>query len=235
MTKLVIHGVIWQLVSAIVAASQIATAQTSTVAPIVNRRAVWQAPSGFTQKTLEQCPDRSFPALGACLVAEMRRLGASEAAVAFAHRLDNEAYLRDLQMTGKVDVAYIYYPFRANENEGCLLVNGSPAIVDVDALALLPQSSMRRDPAYTALLAQYPKLSMWPGDRSGKVDPVVVEIGPDRTQRFIVHYRLRDGCHACAQIGVVSFAFEFERTGRLLGVKYLNVRQIGPDTARLPN
>jgi len=132
-----------------------------------------------------------------------------------------------------VDVAYVYYPFRANENEGCLLVNGNPVLIDVDALDSLPQSGMHRDPAYVSLVAQYPKLSMWPGDRNGKLDPVVAEIAPDRTRRFVVHYRFRDGCHACAQIGAASFGFEFDHNGRFLRAKYLEIRRTGSKAAQV--
>jgi len=122
--------------------------------------------------------------------------------------------------------------FAPTRTTGCLLVNGNPALINVDALDALPQSSMHRDPAYISLLAQYPKISIWPGDRSGKVDPVVVEILPDRTQRFIVHYRLRDGCHACAQIGQASFGFEFDRNGRFLQAEYFGIRAMDLKTAQ---
>jgi hypothetical protein len=201
-----------------------AGAVRASMAQTVEPGAVWKPPLNYIITIHQDCQNLSFPALGGCFVTEMQRLGASQQAVGFAEQLQNEGFLRDLQRTGKVDVAYVYYPFRANENDGCLLVNGNPALINVDALDALPQSSMHRDPAYISLLAQYPKISIWPGDRSGKVDPVVVEILPDRTQRFIVHYRLRDGCHACAQIGQASFGFEFDRNGRFLQAEYFGIR-----------
>ena len=191
----------------------------------VTPHAVWNPPPNFMDKVHQDCRNLSFPALGTCFVTEMQRLGASQDAVAFAHQLQNEAYLHDLQVTGRVDVAYVYYPFRANENEGCLLVNGNPALIDVDALNSLPQSSMKADPGYISLLGRYPNVSIWPGDRSGKVDPVLSEIKPDQTQRFVVHYRLRDGCHACAQVGIASFGFDFDRNDRFLGAKYLKIHR----------
>jgi hypothetical protein len=209
-----------------------AGAVRASMAQTVEASAVWKPPLNYIVTIHQDCQNLSFPALGGCFATEMQRLGASQEAVAFAQQLQNEGFLRDLQRTGKVDVAYVYYPFRANENDGCLLVNGNPALINVDALDSLAESSMHRDPAYISLLAQYPKTSIWPGDRSGKVDPVVVEILPNRTQRFIVHYRLRDGCHACAQLGQASFGFEFDRYGRFLQAKYLGIRGADLKTAQ---
>ncbi|MBV8553041.1 MAG: hypothetical protein JOY54_17230 [Acidobacteriaceae bacterium] len=194
-------------------------------APKVGPDAVWNAPQDFIRKVHEACRDVSFPALGACFVKEMQRLGASPEAAAFADRLHGEAYLSDLQGTGNVEVAYVYYPFRANENEGCVLVNGNPALIDVDALRSLPQASMQSDGVYRSLLVEYPNLSIWPGDRGGKADPVVVKTAPDGGQRFLVHYRLRDGCHACARVGIATFEFDFDSKGQFSGAKYVETRR----------
>lgn len=173
-----------------------------------------------------QCRDLSFPSLGKCFVKQMRRAGASAAAVAFSQELKDEGYLQHLQVTGKVDIAYAVYPFRANENYLCLLVNGDPSLIDVDKLDSLPQSSMKRDPAYQKLLRQYPNLSLWPGDRSPGDSPITVEDTKSGAQRFLVNYWQQDGCHACARVGVTTFAFEFDSSARFLGAKYVQTHAL---------
>lgn len=188
--------------------------------------AQWQPPPHFIRNMHERCRNLSFPALGKCFVRQMQRAGASPAAVAFAHRLNNEGYLQHLQVTGKIGVAYVVYPFRANENDACLLVNGKPPLINVDRLNALPQSSMKRDAVYRKLLRQYPKLSLWPGDRSGIDSPIKVEKTKDGGQRFLVRYWEQDGCHACARVGVTIFTFAFGSSGRFLGAKYVKTRRI---------
>ncbi len=186
--------------------------------------AQWQPPPNFIRNMHERCRDLSFPTLGKCFVRQMQRAGASPAAAAFAHRLNNEGYLQHLQVTGKIDVAYVVYPFRANENDACLLVNGNPPLINVDRLNALPQSSMKHDAVYRKLLRQYPNLSLWPGDRSGIDSPINVEQTKDGGQLFLVRYWEQDGCHACARVGVTTFAFDFGSSGRFLGAKYVKTR-----------
>lgn len=172
-----------------------------------------------------RCRDLSFPSLGKCFVKQMRRAGASPAAVAFSHSVKNEGYLQHLQFAGKVDVAYVVYPFRANENNACLLVNGDPSTIDVDKLSSLPQSSMKRDHTYRKLLRRYPNLSLLPGDRSPGDSSITAENTNGGGQGFLVNYWEQDGCHACARVGVTSFVFEFDSSGRFLGARYVNTRR----------
>jgi hypothetical protein len=192
----------------------------------VTPAAEWQPAPNFMRNMHEQCRDLSFPALGKCFVRQMRRAGASRAAVAFSHALKNEGYLQHLQVVGKVDVAYVVYPFRANENDACLLVNGHPSSIDVDKLSSLPQSSMKRDPTYRKLLRRYRNLSLWPGDRSPGDSSITAENTNSGGQRFLVHYWEQDGCHACARVGLTTFAFEFDSSGRFLGAKYVKTRRL---------
>ena len=50
------------------------------------------------------------------------------------------------EKVGPVDVARVLYPLRANDNYGLLLVNGDPAILDVDDLKKLNRAEMERAP-----------------------------------------------------------------------------------------
>jgi hypothetical protein len=153
----------------------------------------------------------------------MRRAGASSEAVAFTRSINNEGYLHAFVATGRVDIAFVTYPFRANTNEACLLVNGDPPHVDVDNLPDLPQATMKRNKEFQKLADKYPNVSLWPGDRSDRRS-VVAGNTPEGGQRFIAEYKLLNGCHACAQVGTVRFAFDFDTNGKLMSVTFVSLK-----------
>ena len=166
-----------------------------------------------------------------CFVAQMQKGGASPEAIAFTKLTDNTGYLRDFRDTGRVDVAYVNYPFRANENQGCLLVNGNPRVIDVDDTSDIPKDDLLKNARYAELAQKYPDITIFPGDRNGTDYPAIEKL-PDGGQRFIVTYRLLNGCHACERVGNVSFAFDFDRAGKLIGRKFHAVEGIRGSAAR---
>jgi hypothetical protein len=194
----------------------------------VDARAQWQPSAPNVQRARMSCPNLSFPALGECFSRSMQRYGASPQAVAFTHSIGNEGYLHVFVPAGRVDLAFVTYPFRANENEGCLLVNGMPARIDIDNLRDLPQTEMRRDHAYLDLAASYPNVSLWPGDRTDR-RTVIAGTTPEGGQRFMAEYLLLNGCHACARIGFARFAFDFDANGKLSGIKFVELRPAKPN------
>lgn len=150
----------------------------------------------------------------------MRATDASQQAVAFAKANvdDGLLYARAFRKAGLVDIAYIQYPFRANELDGVLLVNGDPAIINVDGEKFASQSNFSEDPTYAALAKKHRQISIWPGDRYHTNKPLVKDVRSGE-QLFVVEYILRDGCHACAQIGTASLNFTFDKHGRFIGVQ----------------
>ena len=169
--------------------------------------------------------------LAACFAAGMEHAGASSAAVAFTKSIPNDiAYLRAFRSAGPVGIAYVEFPFRANENEGVFLVNGRPPLVNVDDQKALPMEALRADPAYAALAKQFPQISFWPGDRFHIQTPFVT---PARAGvRIIVSYILRESCHACATVGSARFAFDFDAAGKLQNVRLFAVnRAVAPSQA----
>jgi predicted secreted protein len=190
--------------------------------PRIGPEAQWAAPADAITVIHKECDALVGLAFGECFVSVMGKLGASPRALAFARRMENAAYLREFRDTGIVDVAYIFFPFRANENYGCLLVNGEPPIVNVDDLQELPQDDLSADSAYRALAARY-RITIWPAERTGKHGPAVLHL-PGGGQRFVVTYRLRDFCHACKVVGMAAFAFDFDAGGRFLGRRLIVVR-----------
>ncbi|MBI4469644.1 MAG: hypothetical protein HY650_10025 [Acidobacteria bacterium] len=189
------------------------TGSSETARPI-GPLALWQPGMSMMQSIRDECSSKAGGDFGECFASAMRKSGASPQAVAFTRRIDNTGYMRDFRETGRVDVAYVNYPFRANENQGCLLVNGTPALIDVDDWEILKQVNLRLNPDYAKLADQYPDVAIFPGDRSGTGYPQVEQL-PDGGQRFIVSYRLLKGCHACEELGSLSVAFDFDRSGNL--------------------
>ncbi|MGH9839028.1 MAG: fused DSP-PTPase phosphatase/NAD kinase-like protein [Blastocatellia bacterium] len=184
--------------------------------------AVWGPGMSILQQIKEECAVQAGPSFGECFARGMQKAGASPQALAFTNRIHNDGFMRDFRNAGTVDIAYVYYPFRANEPQGAFLVNGSPNLIDVDDQSLLPQDGLKENPTYARLARKYPGLTLWPGNRNG-TDAITASKLPGGGSQFAVAYLLRDGCHACKKIGTAQFAFHFDKAGTFSGVKLLNV------------
>jgi len=194
--------------------------------PAVTSRAVWQADTETFQKARTACLNTAQSQnVNDCFAQQMQKAGASSEALTFMKRLHNDAYLAKFQETGRVSIAWIMYPFRANTNTGCLLVNGTPSLVDIDDLSRLPRAKLKSDPGWVTLIAKHPQATLWPGDRSGMTG-VKVESLPGGGQRFVADYLVLEGCHACARLARVHYAFEFDDMGRLLGARFVDLQPI---------
>lgn len=191
--------------------------------------ALWQPGMQGMQDIKEKCG--SAPDFGACFAAQMRKQGASAQAVAFTKLTGNTGFMRDFRETGRIDVAYVNYPFRANENQGCLLVNGAPQVVDVDDTSFFSKTDLSKNPQYAKLVKKYPNIAIFPGDRSGTEYPIAGN-SLDGGQRFVVSYRLLNGCRACERLGSVSYAFDFDGKGKFLGAKVQTLQGLTGENAR---
>jgi predicted secreted protein len=187
----------------------------------VGKEAVWNADKQTLQAARQRCADFGSPQIEDCLADAIQSLGASNEAVSFTRSFGGGAFVRRFREAGRVDVAYVLYPLRANENHGILLVNGEPSIVDVDDIALLPKEGMEQDKVYGALKKAFPRVTLWPGDRSPKYP--LIELLPDGGQSFIVPYTLRNFCHACEVLGTAFFSFDFDKGGRLVSNRFQRI------------
>jgi len=188
----------------------------------VTAAAIWHPGAGFLARFHAQCDGRRGAAFDACFAAAMAKAGASKAALDFTASLGNQAYLEALDATGgPIAIAHVIYPFRANENDAWLLVNGTPPLIDVDDRRNLAFPQMRSSAAYAEIHRQYTNVTFWPGDR-GASGPQAAHNG----QEIIVGYLLRDLCHACAIVGRVRYAFDFDAGGKLLGTRLVAVNPI---------
>jgi predicted secreted protein len=196
--------------------------KSSVPASHIGADAVWNAGPSFPGKVQEKCGALSVPELGECFSRVMKESGASIDAIAFARRMENDAWMRAFRDTGRVDIAYVTYPFRANENQGVLLVNGDPELIDVDDFVLPMKGELEKDLVYAGLAKRFPDISFWPGDRYSTEFPVALLLSGGG-QRVYVGYVLRNGCHACEEIGSAVFAFDFASNGKFAGNKLMIV------------
>jgi hypothetical protein len=215
-----------RLSASLIFLSSLCLPDTASIGP----QAVWRPSTERIRITMQKCGSAHPPSLNDCFLTEMRVSGASPEAVAFSRRLNESTkgligFLHDFRETGKVDIGYVEYVFRANENLACFLVNGVPPLVDVDDTKILETNSLERNSRYAALKARYPKVSIWPGDRSKTMYPIVRELSTGG-KRFIVSYWLQNGCHACERIGSVQFAFDFDNDGKFLGTQFQSVEGV---------
>jgi hypothetical protein len=208
------------------AAAQEAVPPTPAPAPLpVGPDAVW-APAPTFLKTMHKACDKGPPAhFGECFVAQMKKAGASEPALAFARRTGNLGYLVDYRDAGKVDVGHAEYPFRANQNQVCFLVNGDPPMIDIDDLKWIGADALASNPVYADLVKRFPNLTIFPGLRFGVTAPVAANL-KNGGQRFVADFLLRDGCRACTTVGSMKVSFDFDVNGKFIET------QVGPVRAR---
>ena len=184
--------------------------------------AVWSPDNSFRERVVDRCSSPKIQDFGECFVSVMTDSKASPQALAFARRVGNTGYLRGFRETGAVDIAYVAYPFRANENYGCLLVNGDPSVVDVDDPDIIKKIDLTTDKQYEEIVFGFPRVELWPGDR-WEADCAIPGSTQDGRQRFLVMYRLLNGCHACELLGSARVAFDFDSAGKFRGTELLGV------------
>jgi predicted secreted protein len=185
---------------------------------------VFAAAPEFADAVKKTCEDLQSDKLQDCFAKEMKKAKATPAAVEFSRQLGEPGFVRDFKVAGAVDIAYVFYPYRANENQSCLIVNGDPAMIDVDNHKLVGAGALKFNANYVALSKNHKEVSVWPGDRYGTETPDV-EMGAMAGARIIVNYRLREQCHACAVLGHAWYSFEFDAKGKFLGAKLLGVSE----------
>ena len=188
----------------------------------VTVKAIWSPGTAIMQEIRDQCGKTPGDPFGDCFLNMMQKSGATPEALAFTRQTGNLGYLRDFKDLGPVAVAFVHFPFRANENQGALIDNGSPAILDIDQLNLLGSDEIQRNLTYSMLAERAPQISLWPGERNGTAYMVTKRL-PMAGVRVTVPYLLRNGCRACDVLGAATFAFDLDQSGRYLGTKLIGV------------
>jgi len=199
------------------------TVQSQDSLPKIGASAVWQVSTQFLATAHSACDKSAHPG-AECMINQMAKAGAPAAAVSFTRELHKQSHGEFGIMTGfqdqsPVSFAWITYPLRANTNYGLLLVNGRPAIINVEDLRLLDKKTMEQSSQFQDLKNQFPQVDLWPGDRDGKTWPEP-QPGPNGGTQYVVSYPLINGCHACARAGLAIFTWNFDARGKFLGTSF---------------
>jgi predicted secreted protein len=194
------------------------------VAKAVTVNVVFAGDTKFIDAVKASCQDTQADKLQDCFAEEMKKAGATPAAAEFSKQLGEPGFVRDFRAAGPVDIAYVLYPYRANENQSWLIVNGTPPTIDVDnsKLVMVAARALKNNAAYTGLAKAHPDASPWPGDRYSTETPDV-EMGANGGVHIIVNYRLREKCHSCAVLGHAWYSFEFDAKGIFAGARLMAI------------
>jgi hypothetical protein len=201
----------------------------------ISSSAVWN-PSADDLKQVQQICGPQPENYSRCFIDQMTNLGAPADAVAFTQDYANQnhgliAFLQGFRPVDVVDVGYAFFPGGADFNRRWLLLNGAPAVIDVDDFSHLPQSEMVTDPVYAALHKRYPQITLFDGDRAAEAVPESGSL-PDGGQWFEIVYPLKDQCRACEELGSATYRFVFEPSGKLAEVKFLKVVPAVPQSPK---
>ncbi len=169
----------------------------------IDARAVWQ------ERSLSACrSDESPTAPDVCLLRTMQRSGARPQAIAAAKMLvkaNKAGFISAWRPLGKAALATVTYPFRANTNEGTLLIGSDGAAIDVDEGSVSEED--RATPAWRAFAAAHPDaVPFAPADFIGST--ATGEGG----QRLLFSTPLKS-CHACADDGALLVAYTLDKAG----------------------
>jgi predicted secreted protein len=190
----------------------------------VSVKVVFAGDTKFVDAVKASCDETHADKLQDCFAGEMKKAGASDAAVTFSRQLGEPGFVRDFRAAGPVDIAYVLYPYRANENQSWLIVNGTPPVIDVDnsKLVTIAARALKNNASFTGLAKAHPDLSPWPSDRYSTEIPDV-EMGANGGVHIIVNYRLREKCHSCTVLGHAWYSFEFDAKGIFAGARLMGI------------
>lgn len=105
----------------------------------IGAEAVWAASDQDLLQLKQICKNQPGQAYVGCFIAHMPDFGASEEAVAFTQDYAQQnrsivAILRGFYPMEAVDLGYVYFPASKDMQQGWLLLNGFPAVINVDDL-----------------------------------------------------------------------------------------------------
>jgi hypothetical protein len=199
----------------------------------IGEEAVWNAGGDDLHEIQKTCTSPDSAAYNQCFIEQMGGYASSDA-VAFsqllaAQRTPRVGYLAGIRETGLVDLGYVVYPSSQGPGQGWVLMNGIPALVNVDDLAILPKPEMEKDAQFTILQKFHPqiRLAVTNDQRSPDSSPQIEPL-PNGGQRFVVLYSLEDPCDHCPPAAQASFGFDFDAAGEFLGAKFIKLTAVQP-------
>ena len=180
----------------------------------IDARAVWQ------ERSLSACrSEQSSTAPDVCLLRTMQRSGARPQAIAAARMLvkaNKAGFISAWRPLGKAALATVTYPFRANTNEGTLLIGSDGAAFDVDVGSVSEED--RATPAWRAFAAAHPDAVPF-----ALADFVGSTVTADGGLSVLFSTALKT-CHACADDGALLVAYALDKDGIVRERKLLTIK-----------
>ncbi len=201
----------------------IKTANAFQQSDTVTASSIWNPSIEVMKQIADKCGSLEANLTPTCLTGIMENSGASPKAIAFTQMMGTEVYMNGFKELGKIDAAFIFYPLRNSNREGCLLVNGRPLVLNLGDIGLLPLQKMEENTDYIELEKKYPHLSIYSEDLRGTDYPYKLDM-PHKVTRIVSTYALRNGCTSCQLVGFAEFGFDFDSTGKFTGADFLNLK-----------
>jgi hypothetical protein len=199
----------------------------------IGEDAIWTAGPEDLSAIAQACKTTDSAHYQECFVEQMGEYASSDA-VAFAQMMVSQksrrlGYLTGLREYGLVDLGYVTYPGTANVNHGWVLLNGVPALVNLDDVAILPKPALEKDAQYVTLRQSHPHMQLIVNDEQRKPEssPQIERLAKDG-ERFVVPYTLQEPCANCAPLAQAIFGFDFNEAGKFMGAKFLRVEMLRP-------
>lgn len=199
----------------------------------ISEEAVWNAGNDDLRAIDQACKDTSAAGYSECFIDQMGGYASSDA-VAFTQLLASQkpqrlGYLTGMRESGMVDLGYVAYPGNAQPSQGWALLNGIPAVINLDDVTVLPKSAMVKDAQYAALLSRHPQMQLVVNNNLRKADssPQIERLSGEK-ERFVVPYSLQEPCAGCSPVAQATFGFDFNDAGKFLGIKFLRIESVQP-------
>ena len=193
--------------------------------------AIWNAGPEDLNAISQACKISDAAQYRDCFIEQMGEYASSEA-VAFTQMIASQksrrlGYLAGLKESGLVDLGYVIYPENGSPHKGWMLMNGVPALINLDDVTMLPKSAMERDAQYAALRQSHPRMQLVVNDAQRQADTTPqIDRLPGEKERFVVPYSLQESCAGCAPLAQAMFGFDFDEAGKFLGIKFLRLETV---------
>lgn len=188
----------------------------------IGRGSIWKPDDKKIADMREECSKDVYPAFDDCLLEKMKEFGASAKALEFTQLLMKAEYpfcfMSAFREMGKVDAAEVSCPFMANTMGFTLLVNGDPRIFQPGNYEYLKNIDISKDPRYPAIIKKFPKAELW-----FKGNLITMNKAINGGQQFVWEHLIMNGCSACEVAGSAIITYDFDKTGKFIGVKLLKL------------
>jgi hypothetical protein len=199
----------------------------------IGDEAIWNAGPEDLSAISQACKITDAARYRDCFIEQMGEYASSEA-VGFTQMMASQksphlGYLAGLREYGLVDLGYMVYPGNGNMQHGWVLLNGIPAVVNLDDVTVLPKSAMEKNAQYTVLRQIHPQMQLVVNDEQRKANSSPqIERLPGDGERFVVPYSLQESCATCAPLAQATFGFDFNDAGKFVGIKFLRIENARP-------